>query len=160
MTVKEWRDLKKHISVIHECIECSEYMLREEAGRMKPTFNRRNARQLQPPDAYNANANMPFQFQEEQEMSYQHRNCIYDNPVGFQHQKEVQQFNLSLPDTYSEDANMPFQFQGNELQRPAYQRQNGVSEVDERENNLQRLNNDVINEPLKLSRAQQDKNGV
>ena len=82
---------------------------------------------------------------------------IYDNPFGFQHQKEVQQFNLSLPDTYSEDANMPFQFQGNE---PAYQRQNVVSEVDERENNLQRLNNDVINKLLKLSRAQQDKNGV
>ena len=135
-------------------------MLREEAGRMKPKFNRRNARQLQPPDAYNANANMPFQFQEEQEMSCQHRNCINDNPVGFQHQKEVQQFNLSLPDTYTEDANMPFQFQGNELQRPAYQRQNGVSEVDERVTNLQRLNNDVINELLKPSRAQQDKNGI
>ena len=157
LTVQEWRDLKKQISVIDECIECSEYMLREEAGRMKPKFNRRNARQLQPPDAYNANANRPFQFQEEEEMSYQQRNCIYVNPFGFQHQKKLQQFNLSLPDTYSEDANMPFQFQGNE---PAYQRQNVVSEVDERENNLQRLNNDVINELLKLSRAQQDKNGV
>ena len=160
LTVHEWRDLKKQISVIDECIECSEYMLREEAGRMKPKFNRRNARQLQPQDAYHANANMPFQFQEEKEMSYQQRNCIYDNPVGFQHQKEVQQLNLSLPYTYSEDANMPFQFQGYELQKPAYQRQNGVSEDDERENNLQRLNNDVINELLKLSRAQQDKNGV
>lgn len=160
LTVQEWTDLKKQISVIDECIECSEYMLQEEAGRMKPKLNRRNVRQLQPPDAYNANADMPFQFQEEQEMSYQHRNCIYDNPVGFQHQKEVQQFNLSLPDTYSEDANIPFQFQGNELQRPAYQRQYGVSEVDERENKLQRLSNDDINELLKLSRAQQDKNGV
>ena len=160
MNVQEWRDLKKQISVTDKCIECSEYMLREEAGRMKPKFNRRNIRQLQPPDAYNANANMPFQFQEEEEMSYQQGNCIYNNPVGFQHQKEVQQFNSSLPDTYSEDANMPFQFQGNELQRPASQRQNGVSEVDEREIYLQRLNNDVINELLKLSRVQQDKNGV
>ena len=127
---------------------------------MKPKFNRRSAQQLPPPDVYNANANMPFQFQGEEEMSYQQRNCVYDNTVGFQHQKEVQQFNLPLPDTYSEDANMPFQFQGNELQRPAYQRQNGVSEDEERENNLQRLNNDVINELLKLRRAQQDKNGV
>ena len=137
--------------MIDECIECSEYMLQEEAGRMKPKFNRRSAQQLPPPDVYNANANMPFQFQGEEEMSSEMSSC---------HQKEVQQFNLSLPDTYSEDANMPFQFQGNELQRPAYQRQNGVSEDEERENNLQRLNNDVINELLKLRRAQQDKNGV
>ena len=42
LTVQEWRDLKKQISVIDECIECSEYMLREEAGRMKPKFNRNN----------------------------------------------------------------------------------------------------------------------
>ena len=41
-TVPEWRDLKNQISVIDECIECSKNMLREEAGKIKQEFNRRN----------------------------------------------------------------------------------------------------------------------
>ena len=52
-TVPEWRDLKNQISVIDECIECSKNMLREEAGKIKQEFNRRNVRQLPPPDLYN-----------------------------------------------------------------------------------------------------------
>ena len=52
-TVPEWRDLKNQISVIDECIECSKNMPREEAGKIKQEFNRRNVRQLPPPDLYN-----------------------------------------------------------------------------------------------------------
>ena len=54
----------------------------------------------------------------------------------------------------------PSNFKESSGEIPAYQRQNEVSEDDERENNLQRLNNSVINELLKLSRTQQDKNGI
>ena len=74
-----------------ECIECSENMLREEAGRIKQEFNERNVRQLPPPDLYNAGANIPFQFQEEEKMPHQQQNYVYDNPIGF-HQKKGQQF--------------------------------------------------------------------
>lgn len=86
-----WRDLKNQIPVMHECIECSENMLREEAGRIKQEFNQRNVRQLPPPDLYNAGANIPFQFQEEEKMPHQQQNYVYDNPIGF-HQKKGQQF--------------------------------------------------------------------
>ena len=41
-------------------------MLREEAGRIKQEFNQRNVRHLPPPDLYNADGNIPFQFQEEE----------------------------------------------------------------------------------------------
>lgn len=111
-TVPEWRDLKNQISVIDECIECSKNMLREEAGKIKQEFNRRNF------DSYHhqistmgMDANILFQFQEEEKMPHQQQNYVYDNPIGF-HQKRGQQFYLPLPDTYSADANVPFQFQG------------------------------------------------
>ena len=61
-----WRDLKNQIPVMDECIECSENMLREEAGRIKQEFNQRHVRHLPPPDLYNADGNIPFQFQEEE----------------------------------------------------------------------------------------------
>lgn len=56
-------------------------------------------------------ANILFQFQEEEKMPHQQQNYVYDNPIGF-HQKRGQQFYLPLPDTYSADANVLFQFQG------------------------------------------------
>ena len=84
-----WRDLKNQIPVMDKCIECSENMLREEAGRIKQEFNQRNVRQLPPPDLYNAGANIPFQFQEEEKMPHQQQNYIYDGkPTSYRYGPE------------------------------------------------------------------------
>ena len=67
---------------------------------LKKSLIKKKARQLPPPDLYNAGANIPFQFQEEEKMPYQQQNYVYDNPVGF-HQKKGQQF-LYLSQTPTE----------------------------------------------------------
>ena len=111
-TVPEWRDLKNQISVIDECIECRKTCYE----RKQEKLNKSLIEEMY--DSYHhqistmgMDANILFQFQEEEKMPHQQQNYVYDNPIGF-HQKRGQQFYLPLPDTYSADANVPFQFQG------------------------------------------------